>query len=269
MQVIGITGGKGGVGKTNIAVNLSSAMSKAGLNVVLLDADLGMANVDVIMGLKAEFTLADVVTGNKTLDEITLKSECGVRIIPAASGIPMMADLTSEIRANLIHAISSQVDPPDVLIVDTGAGIDQTVQTFVSACQRAIVVVCDEPASLTDAYALIKVLRLKKGYKQFEVIVNNAESPLQAKKLFERLSSVTEKHLDTQLSYLGAVPQDQYLKRAVQEQRPVLSAYPRSPSSLAIQDVAKKVLTSGHIHSTSGGLTFFFEQLLDIPADQV
>ena len=92
---------------------------------------------------------------------------------------------------------------------------------------------------------------------------------MQAKKLFERLSSVTEKHLDTQLSYLGAVPQDQYLKRAVQEQRPVLSAYPRSPSSLAIQDVAKKVLTSGHIHSTSGGLTFFFEQLLDIPADQV
>ena len=268
MQVIAVTGGKGGVGKTNVAVNLSSALSKAGKDVVLLDADLGMANVDVVMGLHLEFTLADVVSGNKTVGEIVVKSECGVRVIPAASGIPLMTELTSEMRASIIYGISSHINPPDILIVDTGAGIDETVQTFVSACQQAIVVVCDEPASLTDAYALIKVLRLKKEYKEFQVVVNHADSPVQAKKLFERLSSVTEKHLDTRLSYLGAVPQDQYLRRAVQERRPLLTAYPRSPASLAITDIAGRILKGGITNSASG-LTFFFEQLLDIQADRV
>ena len=268
MQMIAVTGGKGGVGKTNVAVNLSSALSKAGKDVVLLDADLGMANVDVVMGLHVKFTLADVVSGNKMIEEIIVKSECGVRVIPAASGIPLMAELTSEMRASLIHGISSQIDPPDILIVDTGAGIDETVQPFVSACQQAIVVVCDEPASLTDAYALIKVLRLKKDYKEFQVVVNNAESPVQAKQLFERLSSVAEKHLDTRLSYLGEVPQDRYLRRAVQERRPLLTAYPRSPAALAITEMASRVLRGGIPHSASG-LTFFFEQLLDFQADRV
>ena len=268
MQVIAVTGGKGGVGKTNVAVNLASALSKAGKDVLLLDADLGMANVDVVMGLHIEFTLADVVSGNKTVEEIVVKSECGVRVIPAASGIPLMAELTSEMRASLIHGISSQIDPPDILIVDTGAGIDETVQTFVSACQQAIVVVCDEPASLTDAYALIKVLRLKKNYKEFQVVVNNTERAIQAKQLFERLSLVTEKHLDTRLSYLGQVPQDRYLRRAVQERRPLVTAYPRSPAALAITEMAGRILEGGTERGTSG-LTFFFEQLLDLQADRV
>ena len=156
MQVIAITGGKGGVGKTNIAVNLAVSMSMEGLDVMLFDADLGLANVDIVLGMQIKHTLADVVSGDKTLADVVVDGPEGLRVIPAASGVAQMVDMQSTDQETLIQQLSDQLMPPDVLIVDTGAGIDQTVQTFVAACQTAVLVVCDEPASLTDAYALMK-----------------------------------------------------------------------------------------------------------------
>ena len=159
MHVIAVTGGKGGVGKTNIAVNLGVSMSREGLDVILLDADLGLANVDVILGVSVGPTLADVVAGTHQLSEVIVEGPEGLRIVPASSGVTRLASLDQSEQNNLVRSFSEQIDAPDVLIVDTGAGIDTTVQTFVSACKTVVVVVCDEPASLTDAYALMKVMR--------------------------------------------------------------------------------------------------------------
>lgn len=261
MQVVAVTGGKGGVGKTNVAVNVSVALAKLGKDVVLFDADLGLANVDLLMGLSITDTLADVVSGRRTLEEIVVTAESGVRIIPAASGIPEMVSLPPESRAEIIRGLSDQIKAPDALLVDIGAGIDQTVQTFVAACQSVVLVVCDEPASLTDCYALIKVLRHSKNIKRFNILVNQVETKIQGKNLFDRLSSVANKHLDVSLSYLGHIPFDSYLKRAVQERRPLVSAYPRSPAAVAFCAIAERV-SSLDDQQPAPGLAFFLENIL-------
>lgn len=262
MQALAITGGKGGVGKTNVAVNLSVALAKLGKDVVLFDADLGLANVDLLMGLAVEYTLADVVSGRRNLSEIVVEGESGVRVIPAASGIPEMVNLAAGERAEIIKSCSEQIATPDILVVDIGAGIDQTVQTFVAACHTPVLVVCDEPASLTDCYALIKVLRHSKNIKNFNVLVNQVDSSLQGTKVFERLSSVANKHLDVGLNYLGCVPTDPYLKRAVQERRVLVNAYPRSPAALSLSSCADK-LSKLSTKDPSSGIAFFLDSLLE------
>jgi flagellar biosynthesis protein FlhG len=262
MQALAITGGKGGVGKTNVAVNLSVALAKLGKDVVLFDADLGLANVDLLMGLAVEYTLADVVSGRRNLSEIVVEGESGVRVIPAASGIPEMVNLAAGERAEIIKSCSEQIATPDILVVDIGAGIDQTVQTFVAACHTPVLVVCDEPASLTDCYALIKVLRHSKNIKNFNVLVNQVDSSLQGTNVFERLSSVANKHLDVGLNYLGCVPTDPYLKRAVQERRVLVNAYPRSPAALSLSSCADK-LSKLSAKDPSSGIAFFLDSLLE------
>lgn len=261
MQVIAITGGKGGVGKTNIAVNLAVSMSMEGLDVMLFDADLGLANVDVVLGMQPKHTLADVVSGDKTLADVVVDGPEGLRVIPAASGISKMVEMQSAEQETLIRQLSDQLIPPDVLIVDTGAGIDHTVQTFVAACQTAVLVVCDEPASLTDAYSLMKVLRAKKDIRRFEILANQVDNPLQGKQLFERIANVCDRYLDIELGYLGGIPTDMYLRRAVQERRALVSAYPRSPAATAIRDAGRR-LNRLAPSSQSSGVGFFVEQLL-------
>ena len=268
MQVIAVTGGKGGVGKTNIAVNLAVSMSMEGLDVMLFDADLGLANVDVVLGMQPKHTLADVVSGEKSLADVVVDGPEGLRIIPAASGVANMVEMQISDQEQLIRQLSDQLMPPDVLIVDTGAGIDQTVQTFVAACQSAVLVVCDEPASLTDAYALMKVLRAKKDLRRFEILANQVDNPLQGKQLFERIASVCDRYLDVELGYLGAIPTDMYLRRAVQERRALVSAYPRSPAAVAIRDAGRR-LNRQAPRSESAGVGFFVEQVLSQQAHAV
>ena len=268
MQVIAVTGGKGGVGKTNIAVNLAVSMSMEGLDVMLFDADLGLANVDVVLGMQPKYTLADVVSGEKTLADVVVDGPEGLRVIPAASGVAKMVEMQSSDQEHLVRQLSDQLMPPDVLIVDTGAGIDQTVQTVVAACQSAALVVCDEPASLTDAYALMKVLRAKKDIRRFEILANQVDNPLQGKQLFERISNVCDRYLDVELGYLGGIPTDMYLRRAVQERRALVSAYPRSPAATAIRDAGRR-LNRQAPRSESSGVGFFVEQLLSQQAHAV
>jgi flagellar biosynthesis protein FlhG len=172
-----------------------------------------------------------------------------------------MADLDAGVQQDLVRAFSEELDPPEVLIVDTGAGIDHTVQTFVAACQTVVVVVCDEPASLTDSYALMKVMRNEKGVRRFEILANQVETPSQGRGIYDRLTKVTDKYLDVELGYLGAVPSDNYLRRAVQERRPLVSLYPRAPAAAAIRDVGRR-LTRQSLHAEAAGVGFFVEQLL-------
>ena len=258
MQVIAVTGGKGGVGKTNIAVNLAVSMSMEGLDVMLFDADLGLANVDVVLGMQPKYTLADVVSGEKTLADVVVDGPEGLRVIPAASGVAKMVEMQNSDEERLIRQLSDQLIPPDVLIVDTGAGIDQT----------AVLVVCDEPASLTDAYALMKVLRTKKDIRRFEILANQVDNPVQGKQLFERISNVCDRYLDVELGYLGGIPTDMYLRRAVQERRALVSAYPRSPAATAIRDAGRR-LNRQAPRSEGSGFGFFVEQLLSQQAHAV
>lgn len=229
VQVIAVTGGKGGVGKTNVSVNLSLALAELGRRVMLLDADLGLANVDVLLGLTPKRTLADVIEGRCELRDVLLQGPGGIRIVPAASGTQSMVHLSPAQHAGLIQAFSDIGDNLDVLVIDTAAGIGDSVVSFVRAAQEVLLVVCDEPTSITDAYALIKLLNRDYGMNRFRVLANMAQSPQEGRNLFAKLTKVTDRFLDVALQYVGAVPYDESVRKAVQKQRAVYEAF-RVPS---------------------------------------
>ena len=228
VQVIAVTGGKGGVGKTNVSVNLSLALAELGRRVMLLDADLGLANVDVLLGLTPKRTLADVIEGRCELRDVLLQGPGGIRIVPAASGTQSMVHLSPAQHAGLIQAFSDIGDNLDVLVIDTAAGIGDSVVSFVRAAQEVLLVVCDEPTSITDAYALIKLLNRDYGMNRFRVLANMAQSPQEGRNLFAKLTKVTDRFLDVALQYVGAVPYDESVRKAVQKQRAVYEAFTRS-----------------------------------------
>jgi flagellar biosynthesis protein FlhG len=262
VQVIAVTGGKGGVGKTSVSINLATAMSSAGKRVLLLDGDLGLANVDVMLGLSPRQTLAQVLDGSCTLDEVIVEAPQGFHVVPSASGVATMANLSATEHLNIVQAFSSLSTRLDVLIVDTAAGIAHGVLQFSQAAQHVLIVVCDEPASITDAYALIKVLSRTHGVRQFQVLSNQCSKPGEGMNLFKKLERVTSRFLDVVLEYAGEVPEDPYLKRAVREQRPVTEAYPASPAAQAFKKLALKAVKWPVPSGPRGNLEFFVERLV-------
>lgn len=262
VQVIAVTGGKGGVGKTNVSVNLSLALADLGRRVMLMDADLGLANVDVLLGLSPKRTLADVIAGECELRDVLLQGPGGIQIVPAASGTQSMVQLTPMQHAGLIQAFSDIGDNVDVLIVDTAAGIGDGVISFVRAAQEVLLVVTDEPTSITDAYALIKLLNRDYGVNRFRVLANMAHTPQEGRNLFAKLSKVTDRFLDVALQYVGAVPYDEMVRKAVQKQRAVYEAYPRSKCALAIKAIAQKVDNWPLPVNPRGHLEFFIERMV-------
>src|SRR4051794_363174 len=177
VQVIAVTGGKGGVGKTSVSVNLATALASTGRRVMLLDGDLGLANVDVFLGLSPRHTMAHVLSGERSLEEIILESPAGVQVVPGASGVAELANLSAAGHLSLVQAFSSLSSRVDTLIVDTSAGISHSVLQFSQAAQHVLLVVCDEPASMTDAYALVKVLSRSHDVTRFRVLANMVRSP--------------------------------------------------------------------------------------------
>jgi flagellar biosynthesis protein FlhG len=258
VQVIAVSGGKGGVGKSNISVNLSIALAEMRRRVVLFDADLGLANIDVLLGLKATHTLADVL----------INGPAGVKIVPASSGVQRMAELSAAEHAGLINAFNELSDQVDVLVIDTAAGISDTVVSFVRAAHEVIVVVCDEPSSITDAYALIKLLNKEYGLQRFRVIANMTRNPQEGTSMFNKLNTVCERFLDVTLQFVGQVPFDEEVRNAVRKQKALLEFAPNSKAAIAIRGLAQVVdkwpLPSG----PSGRLEFFVERLLRAANDR-
>ena len=262
VRVFAVISGKGGVGKTNVSVNLGVSLAETGKKVVLLDADLGLANVDVILGLQPQFNLSHVLTGERTLKEVMVEGPGGIRVVPASSGLQNMADLSSAEQAGLIRAFSEIDRDLDVLIVDTAAGISSSVVSFTRACQEIVVVVCDEPASLTDAYAFIKLLNRDYGIYNFQVLTNQVEGIQQGQNLYKKLCRVTDRYLDVTLQFMGAVPYDECLRKAVQKQTPVLHSFPSSPSARAFRELARKIDGWPVSSQGSGYMEFFIERML-------
>lgn len=267
VRVIAVTSGKGGVGKTNVSVNLAIALAEEGQRVMLMDADLGLANVDVMLGLHPEYDLSHVIQGERTLEEIIVSGPAGVHIVPASSGTKMMAELSPMEHAGMIRAFSELSYPLDVLIIDTAAGISDSVVSFSRAAQEVIVVVCDEPASITDAYALIKLLNREYGIQRFRVLANMAHSAQEGRELFSKIARVTERYLDVTLDFMGAVPYDDYLRKAIKRQKAVVEAYPRARASMAFKTLAQKADKWPIPSGAAGHLEFFVERLIQSGAN--
>jgi len=262
VKVIAVTGGKGGVGKTSVSVNLSIALSQQGFKVMLLDADLGLANVDVMLGIPCRKNLSHVLSGECELKDIVVEGPYGLQVIPAASGTKNMAELSIMEHAGIIQAFSEIGQDIDFLIVDTAAGITDMVVSFVQAAQDILTVVCDEPTSITDAYALMKVLNKDHKVTRFHVLANMVRTSQEGRELFAKLSGVCNRFLDVTLNYLGSIPFDENARTAIKKQKVLLDAFPRSPASIALKSLSKKVQQWPIPKDASGHIEFFMERLV-------
>jgi flagellar biosynthesis protein FlhG len=262
VKVIAVTGGKGGVGKTTVSANLAVSIAAQGRDVMLVDADLGLANVDVVLGLNTRFHLGHVVSGECALEDAIVTGPHGLQIVPAASGIKRMANLSDIEQAGIIRAFSDLYHRVDVMIVDTAAGLHDSVLTFSQAAQHVLVVVCDEPASITDAYALIKVLSREHGVRRFQILANQTRRSGEGPELFQKISRVCDRFLNVTLEFAGSVPFDDYLRRAVQRQSAVVEAYPASISSVALKNLAVKADKWSVPQGARGHLEFFVERMV-------
>jgi flagellar biosynthesis protein FlhG len=262
IKVIAVSGGKGGVGKTNVSLNTAIALAHQGKRVVILDADLGLANVDVMLGLRVHRNISHVLSGECELDDIMITGPAGIKIIPATSGTQTMVDLTPVEHAGLIRAFSELRTDFDILIVDTAAGISDMVLSFARASQDVLLVVCDEPTSITDCYALMKLLSRDHGVYKFKVVANMVRSEKEGHQLFAKLTKVTDRFLDVSIELVGIIPFDENIRRAVRKQQPIIEAYPQSPASLAFNQLAQKVQQWPIPSQPTGHLQFFIEQLL-------
>lgn len=262
VQVIAVTSGKGGVGKSNVTVNLAVSMAQQGENVLVMDADLGLANIDVLLGIHPDYNLSHVVNGDCTLEDTIVDGPAGIKIIPASSGTRSMADLTPAENAGIIRAFSELTTPVDTLLIDTAAGLSDSVVSYVRAAREVIVVVCDEPASITDAYAMIKVMNRDFDVQRFHVLANMARSIQQGRELYMKLARVADTYLDVTLDFIGSIPYDDYLRKAVQKQQCVIETYPRSPSAMAFRKIAQKSQAWPTPKNMEGHLEFFIERLI-------
>ena len=262
VKVIAITGGKGGVGKTNVSVNLGVSLCQQGHRVMLLDADLGLANVDVMLGLPSKRNLSHVLSGECDLKDIVIHGPHGLQIVPASSGTQNMAELSPMEHAGIIQAFSEIGHNLDYLLVDTAAGITDMVVSFTRASQEVLTVVCDEPTSITDAYALMKVLNKDHQVVRFHVLANMVRSPQEGRELFAKLNGVCDKFLDVTLDYMGSIPFDENVRKSVKKQKALVDAFPRSPAAIGLKSLAKKINQWPIPKDATGNIEFFMERLV-------
>ncbi len=241
-QVIAVASGKGGVGKTNVVANLAVSLSKAGKRVLLLDADLGLGNLDVLLGLVPRHTLEDVLVGTHTLAEIMLKGPAGINVLPASSGVPRLTSLTESQQLMIQEQLADLAAEMDVLLIDTGAGISPNVTFFASSADETMVIISPEPTSLTDAYALIKVLARQFRERRFKVLVNQAKSPREASEVFGKLDVAVDRFLHVSVELVGAIPYDDYIHMAVMQQKAVADIFPEAPAAQAFKQLAQHVV---------------------------
>ena len=247
-RVISIASGKGGVGKTNIVANLGYAFCKMGKKVLIFDADLGLGNLDILLGLTPKYNLSHFILGEKTLDEIIVEGPAGMKIIPAASGIKELVHLSKEQKLPVLKQFDALVEAFDVFLIDTAAGISNNVLHFTAIAQDVMVIVSPEPTSLTDAYALIKVLSYHHGVNTFNLVVNMVSSEQESKEVYRQLEMVTDRFLEVNINYAGYILSDEKVTKGVRRQKIISEIYPGSAASKCFQPIAETMINieTGH-----------------------
>ncbi|MDF2589403.1 MAG: hypothetical protein K0S41_3244 [Anaerocolumna sp.] len=267
-RVITVTSGKGGVGKSNLSVNLAIQLSKLGKRVIVLDADFGLANVEVMLGIRPQYNLADLIFRGKSLQDIITDGPERIGFISGGSGIQELTNLTKDQIIFLTQKLYELDELADVIIIDTGAGINDSVLEFVTASSEVLLVATPEPTSLTDAYALLKTLNRKAEFiaenTSIKIVANRVESVDEANQLFNKLNVVVNKFLSIKIDFLGAIPQDSNVSKAVIQQKPYSLLYPNSPSSKAVSELANRLCenTPKKANSIGSGIAQLFSNIL-------
>lgn len=266
-RVIAITSGKGGVGKSSTSINIALQFRKQGKKVIILDADFGLANIEVMFGVIPQYNLADIMYKGKELKDIIVTGPEGVGFISGGSGIAGLANMDNEQIKRLVYKLTELEKMADVIIIDTGAGISPSVLEFVAASPEVVLVTTPEPTSITDAYALLKALNMFPGFDKkdtkIHVLCNRVSSAAEGKNLFEKLNAVVTRFLNLDLLMLGSVPQDYSVTKAVMKQKPVTLMYPGAAATRAFEDVATRLLNGDDTgQSQKVGVGRFFSNLL-------
>ncbi len=265
-RTITVTSGKGGVGKTSMVANLAICLAQAGQRVIILDADLGLANIDVVFGIRPKHNLMDVISGEMNLDEVMIQGPNGIQIIAGGSGVSELAQLETDKARKLFDQLKFLEDKTDYLLIDTGAGISDSVISFCQAADQIIVITTTEPTALADAYGIIKILSLKRPESHVSVLVNRVDNPEEGHEVHQRLARVANEFLGFQIHQLGSIPQDRQMHLAVRQQTPLMLFSPMSPAATGIRKI---VSTTFHelpedcpaegIEGFLGRLTKFFK----------
>lgn len=265
-RVIAVTSGKGGVGKSNIVVNLGIVLTRLGQKVLIVDADLGLSNIDILLGLTPRFNINDVFSRQKTLAEVIIDGPGGMKILPASSGIQEMAELDGAQKLFLLNELDNYSEALDVVLIDTGAGISSNVLYFNIAAQERIVVANHEPTAITDAYALIKVLATNYAEKKFKLLINSSSQPKGAEAVYRNLVKVADRFLGGEISidYLGFIPQDEAIPKAVLKQQAVVELFPRSLASRGFARLAQKLVEGEPEEVLNGNIKFFWRRLVKL-----
>lgn len=263
-RALAVTSGKGGVGKSTVAINLAAALAEQGGRVVLLDADLGLANLEVLLGIEPTRNLEDVLEGRCAIEDVLRPGPGGVLVVPATAGSVRMSTLSNAERAGIIHAFSSLGGHIDWLIVDTAAGIAPTTLQFCSAAQEILVVVCDEPASMTDASAVIRVLHQGSGRHRFRVLVNMVSPDENPRATFAKFYEVAERSVEVTLEFAGSIPFDRSVLDAARRGLPVVTAHPETKVAEAFTTLARKMGTWPQPSAACGNTEFFLEQMIHL-----
>ncbi len=262
-RVIAITSGKGGVGKTTFSVNLSIILSKLGKKVLLMDGDLGLANVNVLLGLVPEHNIYEVFKGKKRVKDIIINSHFGMDYIAGANGIAQLANLTEEQRENFLKELET-LEGYDFLIIDTGAGVGQNVLGFLKPADEIIIVTTPEPTAITDAYGMIKSIIVNKADKKIKLLINEVETAIEAKKVSDRLIEISAQFLKAEIESLGFIYKEDIVAKSIRNQRPLVISYPNAKSSTCILHVAKRILNVKDDEVSASGISGFFNKFLEI-----
>jgi flagellar biosynthesis protein FlhG len=263
IRMISVTSGKGGVGKTNIAANLAYLLAGMNQRTMVLDADAGLANIDVILGINSPYNLSHVLSGEMTLADTLMDGPGGIKILPSASGMPEMTDLSRGQKLTLIDELNGLNKSFDFILIDTAAGISANVTYFNMAAGEIIVVTSPEPTALTDAYALIKVLYQRYAKRRFRLIINMVHNQGEAKEVYNRLSQATDHFLNLTIEYLGHVLLDEKVKEAVLQQKAVAEIYPESPAVRCLTKIAGKICSEVPAQGEDGNIKFFWKSIID------
>ncbi|MFP4087427.1 MAG: MinD/ParA family protein [Desulfobacteraceae bacterium] len=254
-RIIAITSGKGGVGKTNIVANLGYALTQMNKKVLIFDADLGLGNLDVLLGLAPKHNISHVAMGMMNISDIAVTGPGNMKILPASSGIESLTRLSDQQKIRLLSSLENMLDSVDIFLIDTGAGISSNVMYFNSNADEIMVVVSPEPTSITDAYALMKALHLHYSQTDFKLIVNFAQTEKKADELYRQLKMVTDEFLDITLEYVGYVLADEEVKKGIRLQKMVSEVCPNSEASRCFAALAKKICDTPAMPS-KGGFSF-------------